>query len=48
MSTQPDEKLQQLTNLLNQYRFSYVSEKELQDGIARALEKEGIALCEQN
>jgi aromatic ring-opening dioxygenase catalytic subunit (LigB family) len=43
MSIQPDERLQQLTTLLNQYRYSYVSEKELQDGIANALEKEGIS-----
>ena len=33
MSIQPDERLQQLTTLLNQYRYSYVSEKELQDGM---------------
>jgi len=40
--------LQLLSYLLQQYRFSYISEKELQDGIELALKQENIPFTREH
>jgi len=42
MLTNPSVSLADLINILNTYRFRYVSEKDLQDGIEEALQTNGI------